>query len=55
MSPRGTPVPHHDLELAGVGFRSPVPVEIEGADQLLGLFGARPDVSRLDSGLTAPR
>ena len=41
VSPRGTPVPHHDLELAGVGFRSPVPVEIEGADQLLGLFGAR--------------
>ena len=41
--PRGVPVPHHDLELAGVGFRSPVPVEIEGAEQLLGLFGARAD------------
>jgi RimJ/RimL family protein N-acetyltransferase/ribosomal protein S18 acetylase RimI-like enzyme len=46
VSPRGTPVPHHDLELAGVGFRSPVPVEVEGAEQLLGLFrtdaGTRP-------------
>ena len=40
VSPRGTPVAHHDLELAGVGFRSPVPVEVEGAEQLLGLFGA---------------
>jgi RimJ/RimL family protein N-acetyltransferase/GNAT superfamily N-acetyltransferase len=40
VAPRGTPVPHHDLELAGVGFRSPVPVEIEGAEPLLGLFGA---------------
>ena len=40
VSPRGTPVPHTDLELAGVGFRSPVPVEVEGAEQLLGLFGA---------------
>ena len=42
VAPRGTPVPHHDLELAGVGFRSPVPVEIEGAEQLAGLFGAVP-------------
>ncbi|MGZ4386501.1 MAG: GNAT family N-acetyltransferase [Gaiellaceae bacterium] len=42
VAPRGTPVPHHDLELAGVGFRSPVPVEIEGAEQLLGLFGVDP-------------
>ena len=39
VSPRGTWVPHHDLELAAVGFRSPVPVEVEGAEQLLGLFG----------------
>ena len=43
VAPRGVPVPHHDLELAGVGFRSPVPVEIDGAEQLLGLFGARAD------------
>jgi RimJ/RimL family protein N-acetyltransferase/predicted GNAT family acetyltransferase len=42
VAPRGTPVAHHDLELAGVGFRSPVPVEIEGAEQLLGLFRAPP-------------
>jgi RimJ/RimL family protein N-acetyltransferase len=40
VAPRGIPVPHHDLELTGVGFRSPVPVEIEGAELLLGLFGA---------------
>jgi RimJ/RimL family protein N-acetyltransferase/ribosomal protein S18 acetylase RimI-like enzyme len=40
VSPRGAPVAHHDLELAGVGFRSPVPVEIEGVEHLLGLFGA---------------
>ena len=40
VSPRGTPVLHHDLELTNSAFRSPVAVEIEGAEQLLGLFGA---------------
>ncbi len=40
VSPRGTPVLHHDLELTNSAFRSPVAVEIEGAEHLLGLFGA---------------
>jgi len=40
VSPRGTAVAHHNLELTNSAFRSPVPVEIAGADDLLGLFGA---------------
>jgi RimJ/RimL family protein N-acetyltransferase/ribosomal protein S18 acetylase RimI-like enzyme len=40
VSPRGTPVIHHDLELTNSAFRSPVAVEVEGAEHLLGLFGA---------------
>jgi RimJ/RimL family protein N-acetyltransferase/ribosomal protein S18 acetylase RimI-like enzyme len=40
VSPRGTPVLHHDLELTNSAFRSPVAVEIEGAEHVLDLFGA---------------
>ena len=38
VSPRGEPVEHTDLELRRAGFRSPVPVEVEGAAQILPLF-----------------
>lgn len=38
VSPRGTPVPHVDLELRREDFRSPVPVEIEGLEGLRSLF-----------------
>jgi RimJ/RimL family protein N-acetyltransferase len=40
MSPRGIPVPHHDLRLEREDWVSPVPVEITGLDQALPLFGA---------------
>jgi RimJ/RimL family protein N-acetyltransferase/ribosomal protein S18 acetylase RimI-like enzyme len=40
IAPRGTPVAHHNLELTNSAFRSPVAVEIEGGDELVGLFGA---------------
>jgi RimJ/RimL family protein N-acetyltransferase/ribosomal protein S18 acetylase RimI-like enzyme len=40
VSPRGTPVEHADLELTRERFRSPVPVEVLGVDDLLPLFGA---------------
>ena len=41
VAPRGTPVAHHNLELTNSAFRSPVPVAIEGGDELVGLFGRR--------------
>jgi len=40
VSPRGEPVEHLDLELRAAAFSSPVPVEIEGLEPLLPLFGA---------------
>jgi RimJ/RimL family protein N-acetyltransferase/predicted GNAT family acetyltransferase len=40
-SPRGIPVPHHDLELNREAFRAPVDVTVEGAEQLRPLFGVR--------------
>lgn len=40
VSPRGTPVPHDNLELRRAGFSSPVPVEIDGLESLLPLLGA---------------
>ncbi len=42
VSPRGEPVEHLDLELRAAAFSSPVPVEIEGLEPLLPLFGAAP-------------
>jgi RimJ/RimL family protein N-acetyltransferase len=42
VSPRGEPVEHLDLELRAAAFSSPVPVEIEGLEPLLPLFGAGP-------------
>ncbi len=39
LSPRGVPVGHTDLELAREEWRSPVPVEIEGLEPALPLFG----------------
>jgi RimJ/RimL family protein N-acetyltransferase/GNAT superfamily N-acetyltransferase len=41
VSPRGIPVPHTDLELRREHFSSPVPVRLEGLDELEPLFGAR--------------
>jgi RimJ/RimL family protein N-acetyltransferase/predicted GNAT family acetyltransferase len=40
VEPRGTPVEHLDLELRAEAFTAPVPVEIEGLEPLLPLFGA---------------
>jgi len=39
MSPRGVPVPHHDLRLERQDWVSPVPVEITGLEPALPLFG----------------
>ena len=39
VSPRGFPVPHDNLELPRDRFQSPVPVEVEGLEGLLPLFG----------------
>lgn len=39
MSPRGVPVPHHDLRLERKDWISPVPVEIDGLERALPLFG----------------
>src|SRR5262249_58677921 len=39
VSPRGTPVPHHDLVLTRERFRPAVDVRIEGLDGLDSLFG----------------
>jgi RimJ/RimL family protein N-acetyltransferase len=39
ISPRGTPVPHHDVRIERADWRSPVEVEITGLDGCLGLFG----------------
>lgn len=40
ISPRGTPVPHHDLRLERKDWVSPVTVEIGGVEPALPLFGA---------------
>jgi RimJ/RimL family protein N-acetyltransferase/ribosomal protein S18 acetylase RimI-like enzyme len=40
VSPRGEPVEHLDLELRAAAFTAPVPVEIDGLEPLLPLFGA---------------
>jgi RimJ/RimL family protein N-acetyltransferase len=39
VSPRGVPVPHLDLRIDRSGWRCPVPVEIEGLDGCVHLFG----------------
>ena len=39
ISPRGIPVPHHDLRLEGNDWVSPVAVEIGGLEPALPLFG----------------
>ena len=39
ISPRGTPVPHHDVRIERADWRSPVEVEITGLDGCLALFG----------------
>lgn len=41
VTPRGTPVPHLDLRIERDGWRSPIPVEIEGLAPCLHLFGGR--------------
>ena len=40
ISPRGVPVPHHDLRLERERWISPLPVEISGLEPALSLFGA---------------
>ena len=39
VSPRGEPVPHRNYRLARKDWRSPVPIEIEGLEPCLPLFG----------------
>ena len=39
ISPRGVPVPHHDVRLELTAWLSPVEVEIDGLAQALPLFG----------------
>jgi RimJ/RimL family protein N-acetyltransferase len=40
VSPRGVPVPHHDIRVGRADWRSPVAVEITGLAPCLPLFGA---------------
>ena len=40
VAPRGEPVDHIDLEVQPGAFASPVPVQIEGLESLLPMFGA---------------
>jgi hypothetical protein len=39
LAPRGVPVPHHEVRIERRAWRSPVPVEIAGAERCLPLFG----------------
>lgn len=41
QSPRGEPVPEHAVAIERADWRCPVPVEIEGVEPCLPLFGAR--------------
>ena len=47
ISPRGVPVPHHDLRLEREDWVAPFPVEISGLEPALPLFGAARDPVRL--------
>jgi RimJ/RimL family protein N-acetyltransferase len=40
LAPRGEPIPHYDYRIERAQWRCPVPVEIEGLEPALGLFGA---------------
>jgi RimJ/RimL family protein N-acetyltransferase len=40
VAPRGRPLVEHELKRARGGWRSPVPVEIRGLDEVRSLFGA---------------
>jgi RimJ/RimL family protein N-acetyltransferase len=46
VSPRGTPVPHHDVRIERADWRSPVAVEISGLENCLALFGAAQPIER---------
>jgi RimJ/RimL family protein N-acetyltransferase len=46
ISPRGTPVPHHDVRIERVDWYSPVEVEITGLGDCLALFGAAQPIER---------
>jgi RimJ/RimL family protein N-acetyltransferase len=46
ISPRGTPVPHHDVRIDRADWRSPVEVEIAGLAGSLALFGAAQPIER---------
>jgi RimJ/RimL family protein N-acetyltransferase len=39
VSPRGEPIPHYDYRLERADWRCPIPVEIEGLEPALPLFG----------------
>jgi RimJ/RimL family protein N-acetyltransferase len=40
IAPRGEPVDKYDFRIEGARWRSPFPIEIEGAELCLPLFGA---------------
>jgi RimJ/RimL family protein N-acetyltransferase len=42
LAPRGEPIPHYDYRLEAADWSSPVPVEIDGLEPCLQLFGALP-------------
>lgn len=46
ISPRGVPVPHHDVRIDRADWRSPVAVEITGLAGCLPLFGAGQPIER---------
>jgi len=39
VAPRGEPIPHYDYRLESADWRCPIPVEIEGLEPALPLFG----------------
>ena len=42
LAPRGEPVPHYDYRIERDEWRSPIPIEIEGLEPALPLFGITP-------------
>ena len=49
VSPRGTPVQHHDVRIECGDWSSPVAVELSGAESCLALFGAAQPPSDLSA------
>lgn len=46
VSPRGTPVPHHDARIERADWRAPSPVQLSGIERCLSLFGAAHPIER---------